>query len=268
MAQPFSVRDSTVVVTGGARGIGRAMADRFLREGAARVVIADRDADEVRGAAAELGERAHSMTLDVTDEAAVAAAVDRVEREHAPIDLWCSNAGVAAGADLGGDDSWDTSWRVHVLAHVYVARVLVSRMAERGRGHIMLTSSAAGLLSNLSSAPYSVTKHGTVALAEWLAMRHGDDGVGVSCLCPQGVHTAMTAGDESRASGTQLGGDYLQPEDVAESVVQALREGRFLVLPHPEVATYERRRAENRDRWIGGMRRAFARIRAAAPPAG
>ncbi|MBB4929553.1 NAD(P)-dependent dehydrogenase (short-subunit alcohol dehydrogenase family) [Lipingzhangella halophila] len=267
MAQPFSTPDTTIVVTGGARGIGRAMADRFLRGGAARVVVADRDADQAQSAADELGERAHPMALDVTDEAAVAAAVARVEEEHGPIDLWCSNAGVGAGADLGDDDSWDVSWRVHVLAHVYAARALAPRMAERGRGHILLTSSAAGLLSNLSSAPYSVTKHGTVALAEWLAIRHGDEGIGVSCLCPQGVNTAMTAGD-GKASGTRLGGAYLEPEDVADSVVEALGEGRFLVLPHPEVATYELRRAEDRDRWIGGMRRAWSKIRSAASPQG
>lgn len=263
MAEPFSIPESTVVVTGGARGIGYAMAARFLSEGAACVVVADRDPEEIDRTAAELGARAHPMTLDVTDEAAVAAAVARIEEEHGPIDLWCSNAGVGAGVDLGDDDSWDVSWRVHVLAHVYAARALTGRMAERGRGHIMLTSSAAGLLSNLSSAPYSVTKHGAVALAEWLAIRYGDDGIGVSCLCPQGVNTAMTAGDDDQTAGVRLGDAYLEPEDVAESAVAALGEGHFLILPHPEVAGYELRRAEDRDRWIYGMRRAWAKIREA-----
>ncbi|SKA38884.1 NADP-dependent 3-hydroxy acid dehydrogenase YdfG [Marinactinospora thermotolerans DSM 45154] len=260
MAHPFTPPGTTVVVTGGAGGIGRALAERFLAEGAARVIVADLDPERVERTVAELGERAHALVLDVTDEAAVTAAVAAVEREHAPIDLWCSNAGVAAGRDLGAAADWDLSWRVHVLAHVHVARALLPRMVERGHGHLLVTASAAGLLTNLDAAPYSVTKHGAVALAEWLAIRHAGTGVGVSCLCPQGVNTAMTAGDGPTAA-TRLGGAYLEPEDVAEATITALRDGRFLVLPHPEVADYERRRAEDRDRWLGGMARAWARVR-------
>ncbi|WP_046468891.1 SDR family oxidoreductase [Allosalinactinospora lopnorensis] len=260
MAGPFSVPGTTIVVTGGARGIGRAMAERFLQDGAACVVVADRDAEEARSAASALGERAHPMAFDAADEAAVADTVARIEEEHGPIDLWCSNAGVASGADLGGDAEWDLSWRIHVLAHVYAVRALAGRMAERGRGHLLVTSSAAGLLTNLDSAPYSATKHAAVALAEWMAIRYADDGIGVSCLCPQGVNTDMTAGD-GPDSATRLGGDYIEPEDVAESVAVALSEGRFLILPHPEAAAYELRRVEDRDRWIGGMRRAWAKLR-------
>jgi NAD(P)-dependent dehydrogenase (short-subunit alcohol dehydrogenase family) len=263
MAEPFSIPGTTAVVTGGAGGIGRALAGRLLTEGAARVVVADRDADAAAATAAALGGRAHPLALDVADEAAVAAAVAEVEDRHGPIDLWCSNAGVGAGRGLGDDADWDVSWRVHVLAHVYVARALFPRMAERGRGHLIVTASAAGLLTQLDTAPYTVTKHGAVALAEWLAIRHADDGIGVSCLCPQGVNTAMTAGDGPEAA-TRLGGAYIEPEDVADTVVAALHDGRFLILPHPEAATYERRRAQDRDRWLEGMRRAWSAIRPGA----
>ncbi|MDA2809250.1 SDR family NAD(P)-dependent oxidoreductase [Nocardiopsis sp. RSe5-2] len=261
MPGPFSVPGTNAVVTGAAGGIGRAVAARLIADGAAHVVIADRDADRARAAAGALGPRASWEAFDVTDERAVAAVVDRIWDRVGPIDLWCSNAGVGAGAGLGDDADWDLSWRVHVMAHVYAARALFPRMAGRG-GHFMVTASAAGLLTNLDTAPYTVTKHGAVALAEWLAIRHADDGIGVSCLCPQGVNTAMTAGDGASAS-TRLGGEYLEPEDVARAVAAALRDGRFLILPHPEAADYELRRAQDRDRWLKGMRKAWARLRGA-----
>jgi NAD(P)-dependent dehydrogenase (short-subunit alcohol dehydrogenase family) len=164
-----------------------------------------------------------------------------------------------AGPGLGDGGDWERSFAVHVLAHVHVARVLLPRMAARGRGHLLLTASAAGLLTNMDSAPYSVTKHGTVALAEWLAIRWGDAGVGVSCLCPQGVRTAMTEG-MGAGSSVLAAGALLEPEEVAEAVVRGLADGRFLILPHPEVATFERRRAADRDRWLAGMRRARAHL--------
>lgn len=252
MPAPFAVSGAAIVVTGGASGIGRAMAERFLADGAAHVVIADLDAGRSAAVAGELGDRAHGIGLDVTDAAAVAAAVARVEDIVAPIDLWCSNAGTARGAGLGDDADWEASWQLHVLAHLHVVRALFPRMARRGHGHLLVTASAAGLLTQLDSAPYSVTKHGAVALAEWLAIRHGDDGIGVSCLCPQGVHTPMTA-DDGPAAATRLGGDYIEPAAVAASVTAALAEGRFLVLPHPEAAVFEQNRAQDRDRWIGGM---------------
>ncbi|GAA1758851.1 MULTISPECIES: SDR family oxidoreductase [Streptomonospora] len=263
MPEPFSIPGTTAVVTGAAGGIGLAIARRLLHQGAARVVIIDLDADRVAAAAEELGDRADGVAFDVADEAAAAAAVARIEEDHGPIDLWCSNAGVAAGEGLGDDAAWELSWRVHVMAHVYAARALFPRMAERGRGHFLVTASAAGLLTQLDSAPYTATKHGAVALAEWLAIRHADDGISVSCLCPQGVNTAMTAGDGG-TSATRLGGAYIEPEDVGEAVVAALHAGRFLVLPHPEAADYEQRRAADRDRWLEGMRRAWATIRAGA----
>ncbi len=166
---------------------------------------------------------------------------------------------MALGEDLGDDRDWERSFAVHVLAHVHAARVLAPRMAARGRGHLLLTASAAGLLTNLDSAPYAVTKHGTVALAEWLAIRWGDAGVGVSCLCPQGVRTAMTEGLED-VSAVLAAGPLLEPEQVADAVVGGLADGRFLILPHPEVAEFERRRAADRDRWLAGMRRARSRL--------
>jgi NAD(P)-dependent dehydrogenase (short-subunit alcohol dehydrogenase family) len=256
----MNLQGAVAVVTGGAGGIGRALAERFAAEGARAVVVADLDGPGAERVAAALACPAPlGVALDVTDQAAVARLVDRVEDEVGPVDLWCSNAGVALGPDLGGDGDWERSFAVHVLAHVYLARALAPRMAARGRGHLLLTASAAGLLANMDSAPYSVTKHGTVALAEWLAIRWGDAGVGVSCLCPQGVRTAMTAG-MGAGSSVVAAGALLEPEAVAESVVQGLADGRFLILPHPEVAEFERRRAADRDRWLAGMRRVRARL--------
>jgi NAD(P)-dependent dehydrogenase (short-subunit alcohol dehydrogenase family) len=257
---------SVVVVTGGAGGIGRALASRFAREGARGVVVADLDQAGARRVAEELDCPAPlGAGVDVTDAAAVDALVDRVERELGPVDLWCSNAGVALGLELGEDADWERCWQVHVMAHVHVARSLLPRMAARRRGHLMVTASAAGLLSNLDAAPYTVTKHGSVALAEWLAIRYGDEGVTVSCLCPQGVRTAMTA-REGADSAVLSAGALLEPEDVADAVVEGLADGRFLILPHPEVAEFERRRTADRDRWLAGMRRLRTRLRASRSP--
>jgi NAD(P)-dependent dehydrogenase (short-subunit alcohol dehydrogenase family) len=249
------LRDAVAVVTGGAGGIGAALARRFAAEGAA-VVVADLDGDR----AAEVADGlpvGHPLALDVADEAAVVAAVDRVETEIGPVDLWCSNAGVAGGPGLGDDSDWERCWRLHVQAHLYAARHVLPRMLARGRGHLQVTASAAGLLTEMDAAPYAVTKHASVALAEWLAIRYGGQGVGFSCLCPQAVRTPMLAG-LPEDSATLAAGAVLTPEQVADAVVAALTGGRFLVLPHPEVATYERRRAADRDRWLAGMRRVRA----------
>lgn len=248
-------------MTGGAGGIGAALARRFAADGAAAVVVADIDLDGATAVAASLPPPVGiGLALDVTDEPAVAAAVEQIEAEVGPVDLWCSNAGVASAPGLGDDADWQRCWRLHVYAHLLAARHVLPRMAARGRGHLLITASAAGLLTEMDTAPYPVTKHASVALAEWLAIRHGEDGIGVSCLCPQAVRTRMLAG-AGPDSATLAAGAVLSPEQVAEAVAAALAEDRFLILPHPEVAEFERRRAADRDRWLAGMRRARDRLR-------
>jgi NAD(P)-dependent dehydrogenase (short-subunit alcohol dehydrogenase family) len=251
---------AVAVVTGGASGIGRALAERFAAEQARAVVVADLDGARAAAVANGLACPVRlGLGLDVADEQALRAAADRIESEVGDVDLWCSNAGIASGPGLGADSDWDRSWRVHVMAHVYAARHVVPRMIARGRGHLMVTASAAGLLTEMDTAPYTVTKHGSVALAEWIAIRYGDRGVSFSCLCPQGVRTSMTAGF-GPDSATLAAGALVEPATVADAVVTALAEGRFLILPHPEVAEYERRRTGDRDRWLAGMRRLRAQL--------
>jgi len=256
------------VVTGGASGIGRALCERFAAEGAAAVVVADLDA---RGAAAvatglaRAGTTTLSVPCDVGREGDVVSLVRQAEAEAGPIDLFCSNAGIAlAGGAEVPDSQWQRIWAVNVMAHVWAARELVPRMAARGGGYLLATASAAGLLTNLGSAPYSVTKHAAVAFAEWLSITHAAQGIKVSCLCPQGVRTPMLLGglqaDEPSASSVLAAGEVLEPEAVADAVVRALADERFLVLPHPEVADYERQRAGDRERWLAGMRRLWSRL--------
>lgn len=255
------VEGAVAVVTGGASGIGAALARRLAAEGASAVVVADVDADGAAALAASLpGGTGRPLVLDAGDEEQVASAVATVEAQIGPVDVWCSNAGVAGGPGLGDDDDWHRCWRLHVHAHVLAARHVLPRMLARGRGHLMITASAAGLLTEADAAPYAVTKHGSVAIAEWLAIRYGDRGVSFSCLCPQGVRTPMLAGLPADAA-TLAAGRVISPEEVAEAVVEAWRQGRFLILPHPEVAEYERRRAADRDRWLAAMRRFLARRR-------
>jgi NAD(P)-dependent dehydrogenase (short-subunit alcohol dehydrogenase family) len=253
------LRGAVAVVTGGGSGIGRALAERFAAEQARAVIVADLD----EGAAAAVAQRLACPTrlgvrLDVTVESEVAALVGRIEAEVGPVDVWCSNAGVIGGLDLGTDQDWAACWRVHVLAHVYAARAVLPGMVARGRGRFLVTASAAGLLTEMDAAPYTVTKHGSVALAEWLAIRYGDSGVSFSCLCPQAVRTPLLADAGTDAAALAAGG-LIEPEQVADAVVTAFAAGRFLILPHPEVAEYERRRAGDRDRWLAGMRRVRAR---------
>jgi NAD(P)-dependent dehydrogenase (short-subunit alcohol dehydrogenase family) len=253
-----TVRDAVAVVTGGASGIGRALAERFAAEGARAVLVLDRDGTAAEQVAATLpgssGTTAAGYRLDVTDEAQVARTVGLIEERYGPIDLWCSNAGIIARPGLGTDADWSGAWAVHVLAHLYAARHVLPRMLARDHGHLLVTASAAGLLTEADVAPYAVTKHGSVALAEWLAIQYGGAGVGFSCLCPQAVRTPMVAGATAQST-TLAAGPVLEPTQVADAVVAALAAGRFLILPHPEVADYERRRAADRDRWLSGMRR-------------
>lgn len=255
----MELHDKVAVVTGGGGGIGQALGRRFAAEGARAVVLADINRDAAQQAAASMGATARGVACDVADDAAVAAMIDDVERREGPIDLYCSNAGIARNLDVdASDELWNEMWRVNVMSTVVAARHLLPRWVERKGGYMMVTASAAGLLSTLGDAGYSATKHAAVGLAEWIAITYGDRGIKVSCLCPQGVRTNMVFGPGT--DGT-LGAEQvrrlgvIEPEDVAEAVVQALREERFLILPHPEVATYFRNKAENHDRWLGGMRK-------------
>jgi NAD(P)-dependent dehydrogenase (short-subunit alcohol dehydrogenase family) len=244
-----------VVVTGGANGIGAAMARRFANEGA-RVVVADLDEPQLMAVAAETG--GLGVPTDVRHEHQMAELVAAAEDHYGPIDLFCSNAGIVVP---GGEDVLDAGWErsiaVNLLSHIYAARLLVPRMTARGEGYLLNTASAAGLLTQIGSAPYAVTKHGAVALAEWLSITYGDRGLKVSVLCPQAVRTNMTAGT---VEGGVAGVDgMLEPEDVASAVIEGLDAERFLILPHPVVADYFRRKADDYDRWLRGMRRLQAR---------
>lgn len=245
------VQDKIVVVTGGASGIGRAMARRFAAEGAAHVAVADVNEDGARKVAQEIG--GSFRKVDVSVEEQVVALIDETESNAGPIDLFCSNAGIGGGQGLDStDEQWQRIWDVNVMSHVYAARHLVPKMIPRGGGYLLNTASAAGLLSQIGSVTYAVTKHAAVALAEWISITHGNDGIKVSVLCPQAVRTAMTAGRDG--SVASLDG-MLEPEQVADSVVEALDEERFLVLPHPEVLEYMQRKTSDYDRWLNGMRR-------------
>ncbi len=247
----MELKDKVVVITGGSGGIGRAMAKAFLDEGAKGVMLADLDAAAVAKAASELG--CDGMACDVTDEAQVIALVERTRQLHGPVDLFCSNAG-AGGQGVLTDASnavWQKQWDLHVMAHLYAARAVLPQMIERGSGYLLNTASAAGLLAALGSGPYSVTKAAAVKFAEFLSITHGDDGIKVSVLCPQGVNTAMAP----RRLGDGQTDGIIEPEQLARTVIEALRAERFYVLPHPEVEEYVRRKGNDIDRWLLGMRR-------------
>jgi NAD(P)-dependent dehydrogenase (short-subunit alcohol dehydrogenase family) len=251
------VKDKVVVVTGGASGIGRALARRFAADGAKHVVVADLDG---KGAAAVAKEIHGSSTqIDVSNEAEIQALIEATERDHGPIALFCSNAGIGIGRGIDTSDAvWQKIWEVNLMSHVYAARNLIPLMVKRGGGYLLNTASAAGLLSQIGSVTYAVTKHAAVALAEWLSITHGHEGIKVSVLCPQAVRTAMTAGNEQGVASVD---GMLEPEQVADTVTQALDEERFLVLPHPEVAEYIKRKTADYDRWLTGMRRLAAQYR-------
>ena len=247
----MELKDKIIVVTGAASGIGRAMALRFHEEGAKKIVCADinlagaeETAKKVDGVAVE---------VDVSREKDIAELIKATEKDIGPIDLFCSNAGISirGGVDVSNDD-WQRIWDINVMSHVWAARHLVPRMAKRGGGYLLNTSSAAGLLNQIGSAPYGVTKHAAIGIAEWIALTHGDEGIKVSVLCPQSVRTEMTRGREGHVAAID---GMLEPEPVAEDVVKAIRDETFLVLPHPEVLGYMRSKTENYDRWIGGMRK-------------
>jgi NAD(P)-dependent dehydrogenase (short-subunit alcohol dehydrogenase family) len=250
--QPLELDGAGVVITGAAGGIGAALATKFAALGA-RVVVNDLDADAVGEVAAAVGGVA--VPGDAASDEGAATLVAKAREHLGDIDLFCANAGVGTGGGPEAPDAdWDLAWQVNVMAHVRASRALLPRWLERGRGHFLATVSAAGMLTMIGAAPYSVTKHGALAFAEWMSITYGHRGITVQALCPQGVRTAMlTASGET--GKLVLGNGAISPEQLADDVVTALGDGRFLILPHPEAHDYYVHRATDPDRWIGGMRR-------------
>jgi NAD(P)-dependent dehydrogenase (short-subunit alcohol dehydrogenase family) len=259
----MELNGKVVVVTGGASGIGRALGRRFAREQARAVVVADLDAEGAAAVADEItatGGHAVAVSTDVAVEADVIALVEKTVDAYGHVDLFCANAGIAVSGSVDApDEDWQRIWNINVMAHVFSARAVLPSMLERGDGYLLHTASAAGLLTNLGAAPYAVTKHAAVALAEWLAITYGDAGIKVSCLCPQGVRTNMLLGAGPEGDAL-LAATAIEPEAVADAVVAGLAVERFLILPHPEVAEYVRRKAGDYDRWLAGMRRLQSRV--------
>jgi NAD(P)-dependent dehydrogenase (short-subunit alcohol dehydrogenase family) len=247
------VSDKVIVVTGGGNGIGRALCRRFAAGGARAIVVADIDAAAARTVADDVGGIA--LDTDVTRESDVQRLVAQTLERHGAIDLFCSNAGIAKNGDeTASDAEWGRCWDVHVMAHVHAARAVLPSMLARGAGYLLQTVSAAGLLTHPHSATYAVTKHASLAFAEWLSIAYGDRGIKVSALCPQGVRTDMLRRAEAEGGSFLMDG-ALEPAHVADIVVQGIAEERFLILPHPEVAEYVRRRATDHERWLRGMRK-------------
>ena len=259
----MELTDKVVLVTGGAGGIGRALCERFIAEGARGVAVVDLQADAAQAVAADLGLTAIGVGADVGNEAALSAAVTATEERFGPIDLMGSNAGIGTAAGIEAPtEAWQQIWDVNVMAHVFAARAVIPAMVARGEGYLLNTASAAGLLTNIGDAAYSVTKHAAVGFAEWLAITYGDAGIKVSCLCPQGVNTDMVRNAaSSSAGGVVLAQGLIEPEAVAEAVIAGLAAETFLILPHPEVSEYVQRKAADPDRWIGGMRKLQRRVR-------
>jgi NAD(P)-dependent dehydrogenase (short-subunit alcohol dehydrogenase family) len=248
----MQVKGKVCVVTGGASGIGEAVARAYAAAGARGVVVADLKSSRERLAAVAGDIDGLAVTADVGLEEDVRALIAAAETKYGPVDVFFSNAGLSRkGQETASDADWDVSWRVHVMSHVFAARALLPGMLARGSGYLLNTASAAGLLASLNSMPYGVTKSAAVALAEHLAIQYGDRGVRVSVLCPQSVQTGMTTPGPSAARVDGV----MQPEEVARIVIAAMEEERFLILSHPQVDEYMKRKVADRDRWLAGMRR-------------
>lgn len=247
----MELKDKIIVVTGAASGIGRALAIRFAKEQPKAIICADLNGAGAEETANMIGGIAAQVNVGKAHE--VTGLIDKVETEIGPIDLFFSNAGIATPGGMEvEDDEWQRIWDINVMSHVWAARALVPRMAARGGGYLINTASAAGLLNQVGSAPYGVTKHAAVGLAEWLAMTHGDEGIKVSVLCPQAVRTEMTRGQEEHVAAID---GMLEPEVVADLCVDVIREETFLILPHAQVKDYMQAKTANYDKWIGGMRK-------------
>jgi len=248
----MEISGKNIIVTGGGNGIGKALCERFAAEGAAHVTVVDLDLENAERVAASIAGSARRV--DVSDRASVVTLVSEVEADAGPIDVFASNAGIATpGGPEVEVDAWQRIWDVNVMAHIHAAHAVLPSMLERGDGYLLNTCSAAGLLSQIGSAPYAVTKHAAVAFAEWLSITYGNRGIKVSALCPQAVRTNMTAGLED---GGVAGVDgMIEPEELAEVTMAGLREETFLILPHESVRTYYERKGKDIDRWLAGMRR-------------
>jgi len=266
--------DKVAVITGAGSGIGRALAQKFAEDGARFVVCTDLNGENAVETAKMIGDKAQGLALDVGDEAAVNALVAQVESEQGAIDVFVSNAGYGQGGGLDlATSEWQRMMNVHTWSHLYAARAVIPGMIERGGGYLLNTASAAGLLTQMDSGPYAVSKHAAVAFAEWVRINYGDQNIGVSVLCPQAVRTNILGnavkpkssgsskgagkkpGKKATNTGQASGDGVLEPEFVAQACVDAMRDEKFLVLPHAEVATYFQRKANDYDRWLGGMRR-------------
>ncbi len=248
------IKDKIVVVTGGASGIGRSLCERFAAEGAHAVVIADIDPVGIEQVKDSIAAKTHALAIvtDVSKEEAIQALVDKTLHAFGHIDLFCSNAGIfTKGGEEVANEQWQRIWDINLMAHVYASRAVLPSMLARGEGYLLNTASAAGLLSQIGSAPYAVTKHAAVGFAEWLSITYGDQGIKVSVLCPQAVRTQMTAGGTGAAGVDGM----LEPDQLAQTVIETLAQERFLILPHPEVLSYMQRKTADYDRWLAGMRR-------------
>jgi len=258
----MKLRGRVAVVTGGGSGIGRAMCLRFFAEGARAVVVADLDG----AAAAEVAKEVEGVAfkVNVARGEDLAQLVRDVIAKFGAIDLFCSNAGIMVeGGPEAADADWQKIWEINVMGHVFAARAVLPGMLERGEGYLLQTVSAAGLLTLIGSAPYSVTKHAALGFAEWLSITYGDRGIRVSAICPQGVRTGMLL-DSDTGPANFLRGTAVEPEDVADVVIRGLEEERFLILPHPEVAEYFRNKAGDYERWLRGMRKLQREMEAGA----
>jgi len=254
----LELANKIIVITGAGSGIGRALAIRFKAEGAKQIVAVDINAENAQATAAMIDGVA--MTADVSIEDDIVRVIETTEAQIGPIDLFCSNAGVGIGPDLNSPNSqWQTSWDVNLMSHLYAARHLVPRMVGRGGGYFLNTASAAGLLNQVGAAAYGVTKHAAIGFGEWLAIHHQHEGIKVSMLCPQAVRTAMTASDNDATAAASADG-MMEPEELADKVVEGLRVEAFLILPHEVVLEYMRNKTANYDRWIGGMNKLMKRI--------
>ncbi len=254
----MELNDKIIVITGAGSGIGRALAIRFKAEGAKQIVAVDINGENAQATADMIGGVA--MTADVSNEDDIVRVIEATETEIGPIDLFCSNAGVGMGPDLNSPNSqWQMSWDINLMSHLYAARHLVPRMVARGGGYFLNTASAAGLLNQIGLAAYGVTKHAAIGFGEWLAIHHKHQGIKVSMLCPQAVRTAMTESDNDATAAASNDG-MIEPEALAETVVEELRNEAFLILPHPMVLEYMRNKTSNYDRWIGGMNKLMRKI--------